>query len=221
MPCVTWNYSAALGASCSGEKGQEGASPLPCLGPSFIEGPIIGDKSHLSCNSLCLGAGRAWLQHALAVLWEPPGQEEVLMGASTPEGPAEVHGIYKGPKCMEFIQGSRESSGPGVLRSEAQIQGAGWDVPVSEPGVAGASSLSFALSTLPVMRTRTDPCGCGGSCTGRDVEVQGRRAAAGLSTASAGVPMAACTMSCSTPGHIGSVTKPPPQLGSAAFTPAL
>lgn len=83
-------------------------------------------------------------------LMESPGQEEALVGASTPEGLAEFRVIYVGLKCTRFTQGSRQS--PGELTSEGQMQGA---VPeLKEP-------LSFALSTsLPAMRTHMDSCGC-------------------------------------------------------------
>lgn len=121
MPCVTWNYSAAVRASCSGEKGQRGTFPLPLprSGSSFIEAPITGDKSHCLCNPGCLGARGGWPWHAPMVLWESPGQEETLMGASTLAGLAEVHVIYVGLKCTGFIQESRQSPCPGELASEA------------------------------------------------------------------------------------------------------
>lgn len=89
------------------------------------------------------------------VLWESPGQEEMLMGASTLEGLGEVHLICTGLKCTGFIQGSRQSPCPGELAREAQIQGEGWDMPASVPGDGGVlvvSSEPFVASDEDLYR---------------------------------------------------------------------
>lgn len=129
MPCVTWNYSTAVTASCSGEKGQGGTSPLPLPHSGSCYWGQKSSFAQLTVPGTWRGPAGACADGPLGITFGT-GRDSARC---SPSGGAGWGSYYLCWAKMHWID-SRVSVKPvpGQLTSEAQPQGAGWDVLVLE-----------------------------------------------------------------------------------------
>lgn len=161
MPYVTWSYSAAAGASCSGDKGRGAPFPSLCLTQAPLSSrPLLPGSKVTVCVTrdagVPEGAARGMCPRPFGSRLGRKRRQRVRWPGGAAWGPCCLEGL----NCAGSAPGSRQRPPPGRLQAKP-----GHRVGRASIRSVSCRSLVFALCSerfWPATRTPTERGGCVG-----------------------------------------------------------